>query len=115
WQNLTSASSTARFTSTWTSLALTNQTSSSFDRATTFITSTTRRPGDPSGGDNGFPSESNFVFGTPTTTITDAPLPSNTAYPWGGLGPIFRPHDKPEPEKGGVSVPKLKGRKVHAA
>ncbi|KAK2041477.1 hypothetical protein LZ31DRAFT_544025 [Colletotrichum somersetense] len=73
------------------------------------------RPGDPNGGDDGFPSESNFVFGTPTTTITDAPLPSNTAYPWGGLGPIFRPHDKLEPEKGVVSVSRLKGRKVHAA
>ncbi|KAK2022365.1 hypothetical protein LX32DRAFT_687196 [Colletotrichum zoysiae] len=115
WQNLTSTSSTARFASTWTSLALANLTSSSLDRATTFITSTTRRPGDPSGEDDGFSSESNFVFGTPTTTITDAPLPSNTAYPWGGLGPIFRPHGKLEPEKGGVSAPKLKGRKVHAA
>ncbi|KAK1967724.1 hypothetical protein LY78DRAFT_668840 [Colletotrichum sublineola] len=73
------------------------------------------RVGDPSGGDDGVPTESNFVFGTPTTTITDAPLPSNTAYPWGGLGPIFRPHDKPEPKTGGAPILKLKARKANAA
>ncbi|KDN60645.1 hypothetical protein CSUB01_04980 [Colletotrichum sublineola] len=115
WQNLTSTTSTVGFTSTWTSLVLTNRTSSSLGLATTFITSTTRRVGDPSGGDDGVPTESNFVFGTPTTTITDAPLPSNTAYPWGGLGPIFRPHDKPEPKTGGAPILKLKARKANAA
>ncbi|WDK23545.1 hypothetical protein CGRA01v4_14837 [Colletotrichum graminicola] len=115
WQNLTSTTSAAGFKSTWTSLVLTNRTSSSLDRATTFITSTTTRSGDPGGGDDGFPSESTFVFGTPTTTITDAPLPSNTAYPWGGLGPIFRPHEKAEPKTGGAYLPKLKDGKAHAA
>ncbi|GJC85610.1 hypothetical protein ColLi_08448 [Colletotrichum liriopes] len=115
WQNITSTVSAAGFSSTWTSLVLVNRTSSSLDSATTFITSTTSRLGDPNRGNNGLPAESNFALGTPTTTITDAPLPSNSAYPWGGLGPVFRHNDESEPKTGGSLLMKPEGQKANGA
>ncbi|KAL0764462.1 hypothetical protein CaCOL14_013097 [Colletotrichum acutatum] len=96
WRNITIASS-AGFTSTWTSSARTNQTWTSVDPATTFITSTTSRLSNPSR-DSGAISGTIFsVAGTPTTTISNVPLPSSPAYPWGGLGPIFRHHSGTDP------------------
>ncbi|KAJ0164919.1 hypothetical protein CTA2_12866 [Colletotrichum tanaceti] len=104
WKNTTT--SAAGFKSTWTSFTLTNRTSSPPGSATTFITSITSRMGDPNRGNSRLSAVSNFVVGTPTTTITDAPLPSNSAYPWGGLGPVFRHHDESNPETGDGSADK---------
>ncbi|KXH55020.1 hypothetical protein CNYM01_03420 [Colletotrichum nymphaeae SA-01] len=96
WQNITIASS-AGFTSSWTSSARTNRTWISVDPATTFITSTKSRLSNPSR-DSGVISDTSFsVAGTPTTTISNVPLPSSPAYPWGGLGPIFRHHSGTDP------------------
>ncbi|EXF80486.1 hypothetical protein CFIO01_13135 [Colletotrichum fioriniae PJ7] len=96
WQNITIASS-AGFTSTWTSSARTNRTWTSVDPATTFITSTTSRLSNPSRDSGALPDTSFSVAGTPTTTISNVPLPSSPAYPWGGLGPIFRHHSGTDP------------------
>ncbi|KZL86869.1 hypothetical protein CI238_09777 [Colletotrichum incanum] len=115
WQNITSTASAAGFSSTWTSLGLTNRTSFSLNSPTTFVTSTTSRLDDPNRGNNALPAESNFVFGTPTTTITDAPLPPNSAYPWGGLGPVFRHHDEFESRTGGSSSMKPEGQRANGA
>ncbi|KAK1521414.1 hypothetical protein CPAR01_14937 [Colletotrichum paranaense] len=96
WQNITIAS-TAGFTGSWTSSARTNRTWTSVDPATTFITSTTSRLSNPSRDSGAFSDTSFSVAGTPTTTISNMPLPSSPAYPWGGLGPIFRHHSGTEP------------------
>ncbi|OBR05783.1 hypothetical protein CH63R_09903 [Colletotrichum higginsianum IMI 349063] len=113
WKNTTT--SAAGFKSTWTSFILTNRTSSLPGSATTFITSKTSRLGDPNRGNSGLPAVSNFVVGTPTTTITDAPLPSNSAYPWGGLGPVFRHHDESSPVTADGSANKPMDPKANGA
>ncbi|KAK1672678.1 hypothetical protein BDP55DRAFT_615442 [Colletotrichum godetiae] len=96
WQNITIASS-AGFKSTWTSSVQTNRPWTSVDPATTFITSTTSRLSDPSRDSGGIPDTSFSVAGTPTMTVSNVPLPSSPAYPWGGLGPIFRHYSGTDP------------------
>ncbi|KAG7038665.1 hypothetical protein JMJ77_0009951 [Colletotrichum scovillei] len=96
WQNITIASS-AGSTSSWTSSARTNRTWTSVDPTTTFITSTTSRLSNPSRDSSAIFNTSFSVAGTPTTTISNVPLPSSPAYPWGGLGPIFRHHSGTDP------------------
>ncbi|OHE95878.1 hypothetical protein CORC01_08875 [Colletotrichum orchidophilum] len=96
WQNITIASS-AGLTSTWTSSVQTDRTWISVNPATTFVTSTTSRLSNPSKDSGAIPDTSFSVAGTPTTTISNAPLPSSPAYPWGGLGPIFRHNSATDP------------------
>ncbi|KAF4773999.1 hypothetical protein HER10_EVM0007548 [Colletotrichum scovillei] len=79
--------SSAGSTRTWTSV----------DPTTTFITSTTSRLSNPSRDSSAIFNTSFSVAGTPTTTISNVPLPSSPAYPWGGLGPIFRHHSGTDP------------------
>ncbi|KAF6811947.1 hypothetical protein CSOJ01_05385 [Colletotrichum sojae] len=86
WRNATSTSSSFGSSRSWTSLAIINRTSS----ATTFLTSTRS---DPASLENGGEVFETAEAGVPTTTYSAAPLPSNKAYPWGGVGPLFRHHN----------------------
>ncbi|GKT66512.1 hypothetical protein ColTof4_04004 [Colletotrichum tofieldiae] len=86
-----------------------------FDCLSSWILKYMDLPGLGQPGNNGLPAESNFALGTPTTTITDAPLPSNSAYPWGGLGPVFRHNDESEPKTGGSLLMKPEGQKENGA
>ncbi|TDZ18262.1 hypothetical protein Cob_v008877 [Colletotrichum orbiculare MAFF 240422] len=90
WLNRTSLSTSVGYPKTWTSVK-TNRTSSA--DLTTFLTSTASR--------SDFTDEGTSVvlrtvkdgLPAPTTTVSAVPLPSNRAYPWGGVGPLFRHHN----------------------
>nr|XP_036580778.1 uncharacterized protein CTRU02_09171 [Colletotrichum truncatum]KAF6788850.1 hypothetical protein CTRU02_09171 [Colletotrichum truncatum] len=61
------------------------------NKLTTFITSTTSGLGSPDRNISVILQSAKLLM--PTTTLSASPLPSNAAYPWGGIGPLFRhPH-----------------------